>query len=152
VKGFLSTPVDHYRPSYGREARDFPRQCVLIGTTNAGEYLSDGTGNRRFWPIRCGRIDVDALHRKRDQLFAEAVVRYNEGAPWWVDVGSQLGALCATEQLKRIVPDPWEPKVADYLKGHFQPVTVTDVFENAIGMRPDRMNRGHANKVSELLR
>jgi len=36
-------------------------------------------GNRRFWPVRCGQVDVDGIHRDRDQLWAEAYQRYRQG-------------------------------------------------------------------------
>jgi putative DNA primase/helicase len=84
VKAFITRSTDRFRPSYGRRVIEVPRQAVFFGSTNALEYLKDETGGRRFWPVRCGRIDHDAIARDRDQLWAEAVALYNAGEPWWL--------------------------------------------------------------------
>lgn len=49
IKSFLSRIDDIYRPSYGRVVESHPRQCIVVGSTNAENgFLRDITGNRRF--------------------------------------------------------------------------------------------------------
>ena len=70
-------PHERYRRPYGKHVGDQPRQCVFAGTIDPnGPYLKDPTGARRIWPVVCGVVDLDGLRRDRDQLWAEAVVRF----------------------------------------------------------------------------
>ena len=85
LKAFMTKCDDKFRPAYGRKQIIRQRQCVFAGTTNAKVYLKDETGNRRFWPIACGKIDLDGLARDRDQLLAEAFIAYKQGERWWPD-------------------------------------------------------------------
>jgi predicted P-loop ATPase len=105
VKSFLSRREERYRPAYGRHEVTFRRQCVFAGSTNEREFLVDTTGNRRFWPVACGSIDLDALAADRDQLLAEAVHAYRAGERWHPD--RDLERLAATETRKRMATDPW---------------------------------------------
>jgi Virulence-associated protein E/RepB DNA-primase from phage plasmid len=75
TKAFASRQFDRARMSYGRFSEARGRQTVFVGTTNEHKYLKDRTGNRRFLPLKTGTIDLDALRRDRDQLWAEAAVR-----------------------------------------------------------------------------
>lgn len=80
VKAFISRQRDKARLAYESRAREFPRQCVIIGTTNEDAYLRDITGGRRFWPIKVDveQIDTDALRDNVMQIWAEAVQIYRE--------------------------------------------------------------------------
>ncbi len=77
IKAFVSSKVDRYRVAYGKIPESFPRQCVLVGTTNEDTYLRDRTGNRRFWPVPVWHvINTDWVAKYRHQLLAEAYARY----------------------------------------------------------------------------
>jgi hypothetical protein len=105
VKAFMSRRVDRGRPAYGRAVVDQPRTCVFIGTVNEGQYLRDETGNRRFWTVAVGKIDVRGVANDRDQLLAEAVAAVRAGEDALLP--SSLWAAAATEQEKRKIEDPW---------------------------------------------
>lgn len=81
---FLTKTHDKYRKAYGRRVSNNPRQCVFFGTTNDVEFLRDYAGNRRYWPLLVRQQPVkkplfEELPKERDQIFAEAYVRYKEG-------------------------------------------------------------------------
>lgn len=78
-KAFLSRTEDRGRLAYARNVSSVPRRCIFIGTTNDSEYLGGTTGNRRFWPVKVGRFDLDRLAADRDQLWAEAAHREAAG-------------------------------------------------------------------------
>ena len=116
VKAFITRRVDRFRPPYGTRVESFPRQCVFAGTVNLGEYFRDDTGARRFWPVLCGVIDTSALERDRDQIWAEARVRYEAREPWYLDT-PELIELAAVEQDTRYEADPWDSMVWDFVEG-----------------------------------
>ena len=118
VKATLSRSNDRARKAYGRYADDAPRQFIMFGTVNldaSGEcwYLKDPTGNRRFWPIRTGNIDLDALKKDLDQLWAEAVCREKLGES--IELPVSLWRAAEMEQKRRMEVDPW----VEELRVHF---------------------------------
>jgi hypothetical protein len=103
IKAFVSAEVDRYRPSYGRVVEAYPRQCVLVGTTNEKHWLRDRTGNRRWWPILVrNRINTDWVEKYRDQLFSEAYAAFLEGAVFYPSP-EQEERLFVPMQDKRLV-------------------------------------------------
>jgi predicted P-loop ATPase len=117
LKAFLSRQVDRGRLAYERMVGEHPRQCVIAGSTNSGRYLKDGTGNRRFWPVRTGTVDLAALRADRDQLWAEAAQR--ESTEQSIRLDRSLWDAAAEEQTARRVADPFVDLLEEAL-GEFE--------------------------------
>ena len=114
IKGFVSTRQDTFRASYGRVEQSHPRQCIFVATTNQDIIFHDETGNRRFWPVTIHNVcDVGGIKRDRDQLWAEAMVRYRSGEQWWLT--GDLVAAAEAEQEARVEQDPWTEDILRYL-------------------------------------
>lgn len=114
VKAFISRRADTFRPPYGRITETFKRSCVIVGSTNETEFLTDPTGSRRFWVVRVGApIDLAEVTAARDQLWAEAVHRYRAGESWWLNAAQDSARELAAEQYR--VVDAWEGTVSRWL-------------------------------------
>jgi hypothetical protein len=113
IKSFFSKTSDKARPAYGRTSVDRPRRCVFVATTNEDNYLRDTTGNRRFWPVKVCRIDLAAIGRDRDQLWAEASLLEAGGEPLVID--EALWAAAAEQQSGRLEHDPWEDEIITWI-------------------------------------
>jgi predicted P-loop ATPase len=175
IKAFLTRTTDRFRPPYGRYTVEVPRQCVFAGTVNPDTYLRDETGNRRFWPLRCGTIDIAALARDRDQLWAEAVHRFREGAIWWIDDPAILAEAAAAQEA-RYQADAWDARIDRWLthdtrsvnRGHagyedwqveeferpeaIRDVSVGEILEGALGIEPAKWTKGDQMRVGAWLK
>jgi predicted P-loop ATPase len=105
IKAQLSRSADRTRPAYGRAVIDAPRSCIFWGTTNDHKYLRSQTGNRRFFPIEIGRIDIEGLKRDRDLFWGEAMHAHRAGES--IMLPEALWADAGAEQDKRTMSDPW---------------------------------------------
>jgi predicted P-loop ATPase len=154
LKAFLSRQIDGpVRLAYGRLPVSVPRQFVLIGTTNARlAYLKDGTGARRFWPVRVRQFDVEALTRDRDQLWAEAAAR--EAAGMSIRLDPALWADAALAQEDRRAADPWEPILEPLLVGDglvaVEHVVVGAVWA-ALKLEANHLDNRHADRVAAIV-
>lgn len=136
LKAFLTRTHETYRPAYGRNEITQPRQCVFIGTTNRSEYLRDATGDRRFWPVKCGLngepCDIDGLQEARDQLFAEAYHLYQRNEKWWPSPEFEAEHI-RPQQAERFECDPWEEMIVAHIETtQTDRLTVAGLLTNVI--------------------
>lgn len=112
LKGMLSRQVDGpVRLAYAHLPAEQPRRFIIVGTTNSYTYLTDSTGNRRFWPIRVQKFDIPWLKANRDQLWAEAASREESGESIRLD--PSLYGHASLQQERRRAEDPWETILAN---------------------------------------
>lgn len=72
LKAFITSTVDEYRRAYARAATKALRRTSFCGSANSADFLTDQTGNRRFWTVPAEKIDLERLDKLNVlQLWAE---------------------------------------------------------------------------------
>jgi putative DNA primase/helicase len=159
VKKFLTKVQDKYRPPYERGPVIIPRRTVFFGSVNpeAGSgYLRDTTGARRFWPILCEKINLRAILSDRDQLWAEAVVRFEAGDRWYLDEAHQVEDAEREQALRREI-HPWEDAIGDYISGGFTgyprtEVTAKELLQDALKVPTDKQSPTHSRIIGAIMK
>jgi predicted P-loop ATPase len=176
IKAFASRQVDRARPAYGRVREDRKRRSIEWGTTNNKEYLLSQTGNRRFWTLETGKIDLEALRRDRLQLLGEAATYEAAGESVVLDTALWGAALAAQEE--RRVKDPWEDILDDipqtipvwsgnkdedgdapvdsitiiHLDAGQEKVSSKDLLEHILKIPPARQGRFDAMRLADVMK
>ncbi len=155
LKAFISRTTDRARLAYERTTKDFPRQCVFVGTINPDEmgYLSDNTGNRRFWPVKCGGdFDLEAFKKVRDQLIAEAYHAFKNGEKLYLS--GDVVKMAEIEQNARRHVDPWQDVVEDWLEDAGKEVKelgMQQVYELILGGNIKSISRAEQCRIGRIL-
>lgn len=149
-KAFFGQTMDSFRPPYGRHVIDAPRQCIFAASTNKNVFLRDETGDRRYWPVTCEKVDIAGLERDRNKLWAEALAMFNQGHPWWLET-PELRLLAAEEQHMRFDTDPWEPRIRSWLEEKNE-ITPEEVLLDMFNYEIEDVTKAMRNRVSAILR
>jgi len=149
TKAFLSSAVDAVRPPYCRDTQDFARSSVICATTNKDEFLSDETGNRRFWiiPIK-KRIDIEMLKQERDAIWGAAILAFDRGEEWWLQHDEELAAESLAEEFQ--TSDPWQEAIVTYTE-HKDWVRIGDLLLH-LQVDLNRQERAHQMRIAGLLK
>lgn len=166
AKSFLSRHTDKARLAYARRAREFPRACIFIGSTNDQAYLKDPSGGRRFLPVACrveGTIDIERLRGEIDQLWAEAVHLYRQmrkaqptgRLPLWLSDGAAR-ATARTLQASRTIDtadDMLSGQIEAWLnKAEKAKVCLREVWEVCLGRDLDSYTNAWAATLGQIMR
>lgn len=158
IRNFLSRTVDHFRWTHAVNVEDYPRQGVFVASTNEPEFMSDP--ERRFWPVHVLYVDLDAIRADRDQLWAEAVHRYNAGTQWHLT--EEEDKLLVTFGSTFEQSDPWEDLITKTLSEPVQvdgrtyprlpsPFSISQLL-SAMGFAARDMTKDAENRAGQCLR
>ena len=155
VKSYITKLVDRYRRPFDRRTTDHKRQCVFIGTTNKEQFLTDKTGNRRWYPVKVNSSGYD-LHDNKEEIQADILQAWAE-AKYLYDKG-ELQPYADRNLLKDIrekqeaaVEDDYRVgMIADYI-GRKDKVCVLELWKNALDNEFSKPSRRESNELALIL-
>jgi predicted P-loop ATPase len=148
LKSFISERFSRFRPPYGRETVMEPRRCVFAGSSNKDDFLTDSTGNRRFWPVKIGTYRRDFFQAMRDQLLAEAKEAYLDGERCWLTQEEEFLASRPRELVEH--EDAWTEDVMSYLQGRRE-VSMKEITEH-LTIPLERVEIKQQSRIAGILR
>jgi predicted P-loop ATPase len=148
VKEWLSRTSDNYRAPWDRRPKDHPRQCVFFGSTNEEFFLTDQTGNRRYWIIEVTKGNIEWIKENLEQLWAEAAARENRGEDHWLSPELEAEARHLQEAHRQ--EDPWEDLIPRIIKGHTS--IIGTVILSALGVDTSKKNPYYSNRVGRIMK
>ncbi|MBT5303834.1 MAG: hypothetical protein HOL31_01990 [Candidatus Scalindua sp.] len=163
MKSFLSRNTDRHRLSHRRDAEDYPRQCIFIGTINPDQvgYLTDNTGNRRFWPVSIPegfKVKVDKMENNIDQIWAEAVYKYKHESVDLHITDDRIDAMAQAEAKKRTPVDEWLSTVEYWLNNfkvngeQIKHVSSIDIWSDCLNGVPRNIKRMDQVRITNIMR
>ncbi len=150
VKGLISMRSDRVVLPYAKMASTHPRRCIFFGTINPDDigYLTDSTGNRRYWPVTVTAIDIEMIRAARDQIWAEAYDAYRRGERWWLEGDENIVAEGETGQRQEY--DAWAPVLADKLQMYSE--VTSDKALTELGIPHERKDKRAQMRVATALK
>ena len=150
MRSFVSRTVDRARKAYGHFRVDLPRTPIFFATTNDDEYLK--YADRRFWPVKTTTIDIEALKRDRDQLWAEASAQ-EPGAS--IVLQRELWGAAHVEQKAREEADPWDEILSQAIgtvEQDDERVFGRDLLTTVLGIPPSKQRDIDAKRLGRCMR
>lgn len=155
VKSYITKLVDRYRRPFDRRTTDHKRQCVFIGTTNKEQFLTDKTGNRRWYPIKVNSSGYD-LHDKSVDIkydiimaWAEAKKLYDEKKLKPYANRNLLGVI--REQQEKAVEDDYRVGLIQRYVKNKEKVCIYEIWVNALDGGYAKPSRRDSNEIALIL-
>jgi predicted P-loop ATPase len=156
-KRFLSCTEDTFRPPYGRANILVKRTCGLFASTNKSEFLSDPTGDRRYWVVEVKKdIDIEAIRQDRDLIWATALAVYERGEQHYLTEHERQEHTKSNTEW-RDDSDPWgDPilaKINSISKKHgsIQYVSIQNIMDQILHIPLCQQDKRQRNRIGNVL-
>jgi len=111
LKSFATQAVDNIRRPYAMTESTYGRRTVFGASVNDWMFLSDPTGNRRFWTIPAVSFDLDGVAAlDMQQLWAEVLEMWKAGERWYLTMAETARLNEHNEDYT--VTDPIDERIA----------------------------------------
>ena len=155
VKSYITKLVDRYRRPFDRRTTDHKRQCVFIGTTNKEQFLTDKTGNRRWYPLKTYSSGYDLFANEQKirhdilQTWAEAKHLYDAGKlnPF---ADRKLISEIREKQAQAVEDDYRIGMIEEYCK-HRDKVCIIELWQKALHNEFSKPTRKDSNDLALML-
>ena len=156
VKSYLTRLNDRYRMPFDKRTTDHPRQCIFIGTTNKEQFLTDKTGNRRFYPIKVKQSGYELFDNEKEcreyigQCWAEAKALFDKGELQpFADIKLIKDIRIAQENA---VEDDWRVgKIAAFLEDKNE-TCILQLWKEALDNEFSKPTKKDSNEIALILR
>lgn len=167
IKSYITLTYEQHRIPYERQSKTYPRQFVLIGTTNNECILDDPTGERRFPIVECAEADKKDTIKKRilwdndekyneikydiQQILAEIYQEYKDGKKF-LKVPKEFEDKLKNVQTKYFVEDSDEGIIEEFLDGKKE-TCLLQIWKEALGhTQPrDKASRADKERITNIL-
>lgn len=147
IKAFITRTHEKWTPKYMEHSTTFARRLVMVGTTNEDEFLAD-TENRRWLPVRCIRVNVAAIQRDMEQLWAQAYEMWLAQGILW----QRVEKLAGPERVEYEVGDSWEQAVGQWLADNPGEHTTAELLSLALGYDARQITRTQEHRMGRIMR
>ena len=155
VKSYITKLVDRYRRPFDRRTTDHKRQCVFIGTTNKEQFLTDKTGNRRWYPVKVNSSGYDLHDHKEEiqadilQAWAEAKYLYDKGELYPYADRKLLAEI--RERQEMAVEDDYRVGMVTEYVSRKDKVCILELWKYALDNEWSKPTRRESNELTLIL-
>jgi predicted P-loop ATPase len=161
IKAFITSRKDVFRAAYDRRTEQHDRQCVIAGTSNPVDFLTDRTGNRRFLPVTCSKHKISSPFDNEAETKYEFMQAWGEAMDEYLRKGGNVRLVLPEKYAQQALEaqtaymeeDPDIGIIQEWLdKCGEGRVCVKMIWDIALNMNYSQMSRMETNRIHDIMK